>query len=246
MAVIGAGYTGLPTALHLAKAGVRVVVIEAEEAGYGGSGRNAGHCSPIFLHHTPEQVVAALGPRFGPRMIDLQIDAGNLVFGLIEQYGIDCEGAQNGLITAAHTPSAVPACEAKCAQYTALGKAARVLDREEVASLTGSERYAGGWFHPEGGHLNPLGYARGLARAAISEGAVIHTASPVRRVVPAGTGWRVETPRGAVVADKVVIATNAIRAILAQAQPPVLRDARLHGGVPTAFRKCPAHRPAQR
>lgn len=209
VAVIGGGYTGLSTALHLAKRGVKAVVLEAEEAGYGASGRNASHCSPTFLHHTPEEVVAQWGPVYGPRMVRLQADAANLVFGLIREYGMECEAVQNGLIYPANTKAALKAQESVCASYAALGKAVRMIDKAEAASLIGSDRYAGGWFHPEGGHLNPLGYARGLARAALREGAVIHTGTRVLRVVPDGAKWRVETAHGSVTADKVVIGTNA-------------------------------------
>ena len=209
MAVVGAGYTGLSTALHLAHAGIDVVVVEAEEAGYGGSGRNAGHCSPTFLHHTPDEVIADLGPEFGPRMVRLQADSAALVFGLIRDYGIDCEAAQNGIVNPAHTPGAFETVRARFEHYAALGKPVELWDAAKTAETTGSERYFGAWFHPEGGHLNPLGYARGLARAAISEGAAVHTASPVRRIVPDGTDWRVETEKGSVTAAKVVVATNA-------------------------------------
>lgn len=208
--VIGGGYTGLSTALHLAKRGVKAVVLEAEVAGYGASGRNAGHCSPTFLHHTPEEVVAQWGPVYGPRMVRLQADAADLVFGLIREYAIDCEGFQHGLIFPAHTKAALNAQKAVCASYQALGKKTRMLDRGEAVRLTGSERYVGGWFHPEGGHLNPLGYARGLARAAIQEGAAVHTGSRVVRAVPQGSRWRVETEQGSVTADKIVIGTNAL------------------------------------
>ena len=75
--------------------------------------------------------------------------------------------------------------------------------------LTGSPRYYGAWHHPEGGHLNPLGYARGLARAVIRLGGVVHTDLPVQAIMPSGTRWRVETPRGAVLADKVICGTGA-------------------------------------
>jgi glycine/D-amino acid oxidase-like deaminating enzyme len=209
VAVIGAGYTGLSTALHLARAGVETVVVEAEQAGYGGSGRNAGHCAPTFLHHTPEEVIEDLGPVFGPRMVRLQADAANLVFGLIRDYGIDCEAAQNGIINPAHTPSAMETVRARHDQYAALGKPVELWDAAKTAEMTGSERYFGAWYHPEGGHLNPLGYARGLARAAMAEGAAVHTGSPVLRIVPEGSGWRVETERGSVAAERVVVATNA-------------------------------------
>lgn len=207
--VIGGGYTGLSAALHLAQRNVDVVVLEAEETGYGGSGRNAGHCSPTFIFYTPDQVLELLGPKFGPRMVDLQANSANLVFSLIKQYDIDCEAAQNGMIYAAHTPSKLGLCETLCQQYIDLGKQCMMLDKEKANTLTGSDKYHGGWFHPEGGHLNPLGYTRGLARAVLQEGGQIHTGSPVQAVRPEGTSWRAVTAKGSVVADKVVIGTNA-------------------------------------
>ena len=207
--VVGGGYTGLSTALHLAQRGTDVVVLEAEETGFGGSGRNAGHCSPTFLHANPGEVEAMLGPVYGPRFIRMQGGSADLVFGLIERYAIECEAARNGLISPAHTPGALAEVERRYEQYKALGKAVELWDRETVAERTGSDKYHGAWYHPEAGHLNPLGYARGLARAAMSEGARVFTASPVTAIRPEGTNWRAQTRGGSVLAEKAVIATNA-------------------------------------
>ena len=207
--VIGAGYTGLSTALHLAQKGVNVAVVEAEQVGWGGSGRNLGHCTPTFLYRDPDEVVRMLGPPWGERFVRMQGDAAKLVFSLIRQYEIDCEAKQHGLIQVAHAPSAVPRLERRCASFAALGKDCRMLDRAELASLTGTNRFHGAWFHPEAGHLNPLGYARGLARAAISEGVRIFTASPVTSLAKKNGAWRAETAKGAVTAEKVVLGTGA-------------------------------------
>ena len=207
--VIGGGYTGLSTALHLAGSGVEVVVLEAAEIGYGGSGRNAGHCNPTFIMHLPDRVVEILGPEHGPRMVRLQTEAARLVFDLIREHGIDCEAEQNGIVMAAHAPSALAKCEARCEQYAPLIDGCRMLDKDEVEALTGSDKYFGGWIVPEGGHLNPLGYARGLASAALKEGARVFTQSPVESVTPKGGGWCAKTPQGEVTADNVVIGTNA-------------------------------------
>src|SRR6185369_4938162 len=135
------------------------------------------------------------------RLIARQTDAANLVFDLIRRYEIDCEGVQTGYVQAAHAPGVLAKMEARCGYYRSVGKATRMLDRDEVAQLTGSPRYHGGWFHPEGGHLNPLGYSRGLARAVMSRGGRIFTHSPVTAIAPEGARWRVETERGAVLAD---------------------------------------------
>ncbi|MCB9947209.1 MAG: FAD-binding oxidoreductase [Rhodospirillaceae bacterium] len=207
--VVGAGYTGLSTALHLAEKGVNVAVLEAQQAGFGGSGRNAGHCTPTFHYYSIPKVRQMLGETFGPRIIERQTNGTNIAFDIIRRYGIDCEGVQTGYVQPAHAPSMLKKLEAKCRTYQEVGKAARMLDRAETERLTGSPRYFGAWFHPEGGHLNPLGYSRGLARAAMSQGARIFTDSPVTAIKPEGSRWRVETPSGSVVADKVVCGTGA-------------------------------------
>ena len=207
--VIGAGYTGLSSALHLAEQGVRVVVVEAQEIGFGCSGRNAGHCTPTFHFYSIPTVRKMLGPVYGERLVQRQTNAAKLVFEIIDRYDIDCEGVQNGYLQVAHAPSKVAALEEKQRHYASAGKETFLLDKAETERLTGSPRYYGAWHHPEGGHLNPMGYSRGLARAAMSKGAVIHTHSPAKSITPAGTRWKVETPNGAVIADKVICGTGA-------------------------------------
>ncbi len=209
VAVIGGGYTGLSTALHLAKRGIDVAVVEAAEVGNGGSGRNLGHCTPTFLYREPEEVEAVLGPKWGERFVRMQADAATLVFDLIRDYEIDCEAKQNGLLNVAHAPSAMAHLERRCQAFAALGKACRVLDKAEVGAMTGTDRYHGGWIHPEAGHLDPLGYARGLARAALREGAAIYTRSPVVALEKEGGKWRAKTTQGALLADRVVVGTGA-------------------------------------
>lgn len=207
--IVGGGYTGLSTAIHLAREGIRAVVVEAEEIGFGCSGRNAGHCTPTFHFYSIPHVRKMVGEPWASRLVERQTNGANLVGELITRYGIDCEWQQNGYVVGAPTPSAIGKLEKQNATYLAVGKATRMLDRDEVTALTGSERFFGGWFHPEGGHLNPLGYARGLARAAMSEGARIFVRSRVTGIEPAGSRWAVRTAQGRVLADKVVCGTGA-------------------------------------
>ncbi|CAM5763008.1 Gamma-glutamylputrescine oxidoreductase [Labrys miyagiensis] len=207
--VIGGGYTGLSSALHLAERGANVALLEAKEIGNGGSGRNAGHCTPTFHFYEIPTIRRMLGEPFASRLIKRQTDAANLVFDIIRRYDIDCEGVQTGYIQTAHAPGMLPKMEKRCGYYQSVGKATRMLDRDEVARLTGSPRYYGGWFHPEGGHINPLGYSRGLARAAMSRGARVFTGSPVTAIKPDGMRWRVETAKGSIFADKVICGTGA-------------------------------------
>ena len=207
--VIGGGYTGLSSALHLAEQGVDVALLEAKEIGHGGSGRNAGHCTPTFHFYEIPAIRKMLGEPFASRLIARQTNAANLVFDLIRRYDIDCEGVQTGYVQAAHAPGVLAKMRTRCGYYQSLGKATRMLDRDEVAQLTGSPRYHGGWFHPEGGHLNPLGLSRGLARAVLSRGGRVFTQSPATAISPEAGRWRVETPRGGVLADKVICGTGA-------------------------------------
>lgn len=207
--VVGGGYTGLTTALALARRGRSVVLLEAHEIGFGGSGRNAGHCTPTFTHFSLPQLRRMLGEPWAGRLIERQTRANDTVSRLISDYAIDCEWVQNGYVMGALLPHQLAEMETKTAQYNAVGARTRFLDRREVAELTGSERFFGGWFHAEAGHLNPLGYARGLARAAIGEGARLYVESPVKAVRRDSHGWRVVTAHGAVRAGKVIFATGA-------------------------------------
>jgi glycine/D-amino acid oxidase-like deaminating enzyme len=207
--IVGAGYTGLSTAIHLAEQGVRVVVLEAQQSGWGCSGRNAGHCTPTFHFYSIPKVREMVGEPQAERLIRRQTNAANLVASLIKRFDIDCEWQQNGYIAAAHTPSALPKIEKHNETYRAVGKDTRVLSRQETADMMGSDRFFGAWFHPEGGHLNPLGYARGLARACLSLGVRVHVGSRVTGIEPAGQRWAVRTAKSRVVADKVVCGTGA-------------------------------------
>jgi len=207
--VVGAGYTGLTTALELARRGVKVALVEAQEAGFGGSGRNAGHCTPTFSYYSLPSLGKILGEPWAERLIHRQTRANDRVVEMISTYGIDCEWVQNGYVMGALRPGAMSTLQMKSDAYAGAGARCRVIGRDEVEALTGSPRFYGAWYHEEGGHLNPLSYARGLARAVIAEGGQVFTASPVEDVQPEAGKWSVRTPRGAVLAEKVIFATGA-------------------------------------
>ena len=101
IAIIGGGFTGLSTALHLAEQGADVMVLEAHEPGWGASGRNGGQVNP-GLKQDPDQVEADFGPELGRRMIAMSWNAPNVVFDLIKRHQITCEALQSGTIRAAY------------------------------------------------------------------------------------------------------------------------------------------------
>ena len=135
--------------------------------------------------------------------------AADQVFGLIERYQIRCEAVRNGYLRVAGAPREIAGLEHARDIYGRYGLKSRMLDAAETAELSGSPRFHGGWLLEGAGHLNPLGYARGLARAALSQGARIFPDSPVETLERDGGVWRVGTAAGAVRAKNVLLATGA-------------------------------------
>lgn len=205
--IVGAGYTGLSTALHLAEKGVSTIVLDASEIGWGCSGRNGGQVNS-GLKADPVEVEHAFGRERGRRMLKLAYGGPDEVFDLIRRFDIDCAARQSGTIRAAFSEAGGKAAASLVSQCVERDVPVELLSRQQVAERTGTSRYHSAWFDPRGGQLNPLGYARGLARAAIAAGARIHTRTPALSVQSEGLGWRIDTPTGKVRVEKLVIATN--------------------------------------
>ncbi len=203
VAIVGGGFTGLSTALHLAEAGVDTVLLEAHEPGWGASGRNGGQVNP-GLKLDPEVV----SQRYGEALVALSYAAPDDVFALIARHGIECEAVRGGTYRAAFGTADATELRSLAAQCGERGMPVRLLDAVAMRVATGTGRYRLGMFDPRGGQLNPLGYARGLARAALRAGAAIHGDSPVTSLTRAGAGWALATPGGVVTADRVVLASN--------------------------------------
>lgn len=213
VAVVGGGFTGLSAALHLAEAGQDVTLLEQAEIGWGASGRNNGQVIPTLSRIDPDEIVAKLAPGHGlekgEQLVALVRDSAALVFDLVRRHAIDAEAVQNGWIQPAHRPSRMALAEKRVAAWGRRGAPVRLLDRAGMAALAGSEHWVGGWENRTGGRINPLGLARGLAAAAIRAGARIHTGTEVTAITRGAEGWALATPRGKLVAERVVIGTQA-------------------------------------
>jgi sarcosine oxidase len=210
VAIVGAGYCGLTAALFLAEVGRSVVVVEAEEPGFGGSGRNNGHCVPDWTWQSPAEIDARFGAR-GDRVNSLQGDAADLVYTLIRDHQISCEAVQTGTLTMVREDKSVAGLRQKFEHWDRLGKRVRWVDRSNMRDYIASDAFPAAILFEDGGHLNPMGYCRGLAGAAIKAGARVHGKSPATKLERAGERWRVTTPNGQVLAKSVLLATNAHR-----------------------------------
>ena len=207
VAIVGGGFTGLSAALHLAEKGVDVVVLEANEPGWGASGRNGGQVNP-GLKHDPDQVEADFGHDLGGRMVALSGNAPNVVFDLVQRHQIACGALQSGTLRSAISGKGGGQVRASAEQWIRRGAPVSVLERDDVRSATGTGRYQAAMLDRRGGQLNPLGYARGLAQAAMQRGVAVHGDSKVLRARKTAAGWRLETPNGSVTAEKLILATN--------------------------------------
>jgi len=208
VAIVGAGYSGLAAALQLAQAGISVVVLEAGEPGWGASGRNGGQVIP-GLKHDPDELVAMFGTEAGEHLVRVAGGAPAVVFDLIARHRIECEARRCGWIQPAFAAADVAATTRRAEQWQRRGAAITVLDRDSVRRLTGSPVYHGGWIDRRAGSVQPLSYARGLARAAQKTGALVCGGSRVTALTRDGARWKLTTGHGATVAaERVLLATN--------------------------------------
>ena len=206
--VIGGGYAGLSTALHLAERGTEVVLLEARQVGFGGSGRNGGQVIP-GLKYDPDELVAMFGEERGRRLVQFVGASADVVFDLIERHRMDVPHARKGWIQGAHTKDTAALVERRAAQWRRLGAPVHLLNKSETTRLLGTDKYLGGWLDRRGGAIQPLAYARGLAKAALAAGVRIHAETAATKLARTGTRWVVATSRGAEVsAERVVLCTN--------------------------------------
>lgn len=206
--VIGAGYTGLSSALHLTRAGLKVVVLEAETAGFGASGRNGGQVITGQRVDQPD-LERNYGEARARQLWDLALEARALVLSLIDAHKIPCDVAQ-GHLTAAVRESHARDLESYVDHLARVyGYAqARYVREAEMPALVATRNYKGGIYDAGGYHLHPLNYALGLARAADDAGATIFENTRALAVAP-GEKVRVATASGDVTARFVVYACNA-------------------------------------
>lgn len=205
--VVGAGFTGISTALHLAERGYNVHVVEANKVGWGASGRNGGQ---MIGGISGEAAVAKhLGKDVEDVFRELRWTGHNIIRQRVEQYGIECD-LKSGYLDVAIKPRHMRDIEADFERLKNDGFPydVRILSAEETRYKSGTNAYIGSMLNMGNGHLHPLKLCVGEARAAASLGATIYEQSPVLNIEK-GSRPKVVTEHGSVTADAVVLAGNA-------------------------------------
>ena len=207
VAVLGAGYTGLTAALALAEKGYKVTVVEAERIGWGASGRNGGQA--IVGYGCEQDTLEALvGDADARLLFDFSREGMHMLKQRIARHGIDCDWRDGHASVPIHPRQerALRADIERMAQR--YDYPLEWWDRARLRQELASERYLGAMYDAASGHLHPLAYAQGLARAATAAGVTLHEQSPVIRL-ERGTQPALITAQGRVDADFVVLAGNA-------------------------------------
>ncbi len=206
--IVGAGYTGLSSAIHLRDKGYSVALLEAERVGWGASGRNGGHAS-TGQRADQEELERLVGKEQAQRLWQLGLEAVDTVCSLVDRFGIDCE-LKEGDLHVAVKPSHATELRAHVDKmqrdygYEAL----RYVEKDELESMTSSRRFQGGVLDTRGRHLHPLKYALGLAEAAAEAGVQIFEQSRVLDYRAGGGPVVTRTAGGTVKSTFLVLACN--------------------------------------
>ncbi|MGC5840245.1 NAD(P)/FAD-dependent oxidoreductase [Mesorhizobium abyssinicae] len=207
--VVGGGIMGLSTALHAARQGLAVQVLDAGAIGVGASGLNGGQVIP-GLKYDPEWLVEHFGKERGEALVNFAASTADAVFDLIRDEKLAVPFTRNGWIQAAHTETALTAAANRDRQWRARGADVELLSQAEIAAMTGAKGYLGGWLDRRAGVVDPLAYTLELARVTAAAGAGIAEGQKVVKLRKDTGLWRVLTESGTEVRAKaVVLATNA-------------------------------------
>lgn len=214
--VVGAGFTGLSSAIHLAERGYKVAVVEAGRVGWGASGRNGGQLIDGMVDI--DKIEKRLGLQAANIAHQMGVACRDVVLRIIEQYQIDCD-LKFGYLDLAMNQGDIDYFHSEIARKQQLNYPHKMtfVPQEEMGSVIGSDRYIAGLINEANGHLHPLNLCLGEARAAQDLGVQIFEQSQVSKIRH-GDKPRVESDRGAINASKIVLAGNAY---LGKAAPKV-------------------------
>lgn len=207
-AIIGGGYCGLSAALHLAESGTSVALLEQQQPGWGASGRNGGQVIPGFKYD-PDELEIVFGPSRGERIWRFGAATADLVFALIDRHRMTVPTMRAGWVQGIHSEKAAVSARSRVAQWQRRGASVDYLNAAETAAIAGSGGYVAGVIDRRGGALQPLSFARELARVASAAGASIYGSTQAAKIAKGNGGWTVTCANGASVsANTLLICTN--------------------------------------
>jgi glycine/D-amino acid oxidase-like deaminating enzyme len=212
VAILGAGFTGLSAARTLAKRGARVVVLEARTAGWGASSRNGGMVL-TGLKLPVHVLIERYGLPAARAMYHASLASIDCVESLVREENIACDFSRCGHLEVACKPRHFSSFE-RSAEVIAreFGHSLRIVPRSELHTEIGSPIYHGGLVDETSAGVNPARYVVGLAEAAERAGATIFENTPAQTIqrtnVNSESGWKIATPRGALTARNVLVATS--------------------------------------
>jgi glycine/D-amino acid oxidase-like deaminating enzyme len=209
VAVIGGGLTGVVAALHLARSGAKVDLFEKDTVGFGASGRNGGMAT-TGMSIGIRDAVEKMGFDTAVRLYDAYTEAIDLIEKLVTEEGIDCNFARVGKLNLASKPAHYQGFEKTHELLTTrLGLESELVPRAELRREIGSDAFHGGMVESKSAALHVGKYIRGLGEAAERAGVTIHEQAPVQRLTKVGSGHELETSRGRIHAQQVLLATGA-------------------------------------
>ncbi len=218
--VVGAGLAGCSAALHLAERGYKVVLLEEQRVGWGASGRNGGQVLP-GIAKGQAALERLVGPADARAIWGITVEAVKLLRERIARYGIECDWV-DGHMQVANRQRQIAELATEQEALARLGYAGtRLIEQGELQGLLATRRYLAGLYDPGGGHLHPLRYTLGLARAAQSAGVMLYEGTRASDYTVAGTTVRVRTTgagaTGEVRCQHLLLAGNAYLGSLAPA-----------------------------
>ncbi|WP_192964677.1 NAD(P)/FAD-dependent oxidoreductase [Phycobacter azelaicus] len=208
VAIIGGGFTGISAALHLAEAGAKVTVLEAETPGWGASGRNGGFCCLGGAMLPADAMQRKFGAEATETYAAGELAAIDLVRDLLDRHEIDADTHSKGETRMAHSPRAMKALRREADEIAANGGTPQLLEQRDLAEHGLNGQFFGALTTPAGFGLNPRKYLFGLARVAEAAGAKLCQNTPVTALSQDSGGHILTTQRGSLRAKKVIVATN--------------------------------------
>ncbi|WP_312042008.1 FAD-binding oxidoreductase [Erwinia sp.] len=205
--IIGAGYTGLSSALHLAENGYQVVVLEAAKVGFGASGRNGGQVVNSYSRDV-DVIEKSYGKEAASMLGSMMFEGGEIIRERIKRYSIACDYRPGGLFVALNARQFATLEEQKQNWERYGNDQLELLDANRIRQEVNSDRYVGALLDKRGGHIHPLNLAIGEAQAIVLNGGRIFEQSPVV-TIQHGSPAVVKTAKGEVTARYVIVAGNA-------------------------------------